>query len=61
MKDYTAQPIELDSTMVAFLEEVTKKYSLPDMGKAVRCLINYARENPGRGAEIFDEVRCTGC
>jgi hypothetical protein len=61
MKDFTARPIELDSAMVAYLEEVTKKYSLPDTGKAVRCLINYARENPDRGDEIFDEVRCTGC
>jgi hypothetical protein len=61
MKDYTARPIELDSTMVAYLEEVSKKYSLPDIGKAVRCLINYARENPDRRDEIFDEVRCQGC
>jgi hypothetical protein len=36
MKDFTARPIELDSAMVAYLEEVTQKYSLPDVGKAVR-------------------------
>jgi hypothetical protein len=61
MKDYTARPIELDSTMLAYLEEVAKKYSLADAGKAVRCLVNYARENPDRGDEIFDEIRCQGC
>ena len=61
MKDYTPQPIELDSEMVAYLEEAAKEYSLPDAGKAVRCLINYARENPEKHAEIFDEVRCVGC
>jgi len=61
MKDYTARPIELDSAMVEYLEEVAKKYSLSDTGKAVRCLINYARENPDRRDEIFDEVRCLGC
>jgi len=61
MKDYTPRPIELDSSMVQYLEEVTKKYSLSDTGKAVRCLINYARENPDRRDEIFDEVRCLGC
>jgi hypothetical protein len=61
MKDYTPRSIALDSSMVQYLEEVAKRYSLSDTGKAVRCLINYARENPDRGKEIFDEVRCAGC
>ena len=61
MKDYTPRSIELDSTMVEYLEDVAKTYALSDVGKAVRCLINYARENPDKGNEIFDEVRCTGC
>jgi len=61
MKDYTPQAIELDSSMVEYLNQMATKYSLPDMGKAVRCLINYARENPEKGNEIFDEVRCLGC
>jgi hypothetical protein len=30
MKDYKPRPIELDSEMVAYLEEVAKKYSLLD-------------------------------
>jgi len=61
MKDYTPRPIELDSAMVEYLEDVAKRYSLPDTGKAVRCLINYARENPGKQDEIFNEIRCAGC
>ena len=61
MKDFTPQPIELDSSMVEYLTEMATKYSLPDLGKAVRCLINYAREHPDKGNEIFDEVRCMGC
>jgi hypothetical protein len=61
MKDYTPRPIELDSEMVAYLEEVAKKYDLPDIGKAVRCLVNYARENDLKRDEIFSEVRCMGC
>jgi hypothetical protein len=61
MKDYTPRPIALDSSMVEYLEEVAKRYSLSDTGKAVRCLINYARENPDKGNEIFDEIRCAGC
>jgi len=61
MKDYAARPIQLDSAMVEYLEGVAKQYSLSDMSKAVRCLINYARENPDKGNEIFDEIRCLGC
>jgi hypothetical protein len=37
MKDYTPRPVDLDSSMVEYLEEMAKKYSLPDAGKAVRC------------------------
>jgi hypothetical protein len=61
MKDYAPRPIELDSEMVAYLEDVAKKYDLPDIGKAVRCLVNYARENETKRDEIFTEVRCMGC
>ena len=60
MKDYTPQAIELDSSMVEYLNEMATKYSLPDMGKAVRCLINYARENPDKRHEIFGDIHCTG-
>jgi hypothetical protein len=31
------------------------------VGKAIRCLINYARENPDKHAEIFDDIRCLDC
>jgi hypothetical protein len=61
VKDYAPRAIELDSEMVAYLEDVAKKYDLPDIGKAVRCLVNYARENDGKRDEIFNEIRCTGC
>ena len=58
MKDYQAQSIELDASMIAYLNEAAAKYSLPDLGKAVRCLVKFARENPDRGDEIFGEIRC---
>jgi len=61
MKDQQPQTIELESGKVQFLEEMAAKYGLPDIGKAVRCLVNYARENPERLDEIFDEVRCSDC
>jgi hypothetical protein len=61
MKDTTVLQIDLELAKVQFLEEVARKYSLPDVGKAIRCLINYARENPDRSDEMFGEVRCIDC
>jgi hypothetical protein len=37
-----------------------KAYGLDDAGKAVRILINYARENPDKREEIFSQIHCTG-
>lgn len=61
MSDMRSCTIELKPPMVEFLEEVVKKHNLPDVGKAVRCLVNYARENPDKLADIFDEIRCADC
>ena len=61
MSDLQSRDIPLKPGMVEFLEDIVKAYSLPDAGKAVRCLINYARENPDKRDEIFSEVRCVDC
>ena len=61
MKDYQSRPIELDVTQIEFLQEMAKTYGLADIGKAVRCLVNYARESEAKRPEIFDEIRCAGC
>lgn len=61
MKELRPCSIELDGTKLAYLEDVARAYGLPDIGKAVRCLINYARENPDKRDEIFSEIRCMDC
>jgi hypothetical protein len=61
MKDASPHPIELESEKVQFLESMAAKYGLADMGKAIRCLVNYARENPDRQDDIFSEIRCLDC
>lgn len=61
MKDYQNRPIELDTTQIEFLEEMAKAYDLPDIGKALRCLVNYARDTPDKRDEIFNEIRCAAC
>jgi hypothetical protein len=61
VKDAEPCPIELETEKVAFLKNVAEAYGLPDIGKAVRCLVNYARENPDKHEAIFGEVRCLDC
>jgi hypothetical protein len=61
MKDASSHAIELVGDQKRFLDEMASKYALPDIGKAVRCLVNYARENPDQIEAIFGEVRCLDC
>ena len=61
MKDRAVYSIELDRSMHAFLEEMVKKYSLADVGKAVRYLVNYARDETGKQDDIFADIRCLDC
>jgi hypothetical protein len=61
MKDLASQPIELAGDQQRFLQDMADKHGLPDVGKAIRCLVNYARDNPHRQEEIFGEVRCLDC
>ena len=61
MQDKTDQIIPLQEAKVAFLEQMVEAHGLSDTGKAVRCLIDYARENPDQQELIFGEVRCIEC
>ena len=61
MKDQRIYSIPLESAKVEFLEQMVKAYGLPNIDKAVRCLVNYARENPDKLEAIFVDVRCLYC
>jgi hypothetical protein len=61
VKDAASHSIDLVTDQKRFLDEMASKYGLPDLGKAVRCLVNYARENPDRQEAIFGEIRCLDC
>ena len=61
MKEKTKHEILLEAEKVEFLRSMAKTYQLPDVGKVVRCLIDYARENPDKQAAIFGEVHCQDC
>jgi hypothetical protein len=61
MKDAASYPIELETEKFEFLQAMAAKFGLADAAKAVRCLVNYARENPDKHADMFEEVRCLDC
>ena len=61
MSEMETRQVPLKPAMTQFLDEVTKAYKLDDAGKAIRCLVNYARENPDKRDEIFGEMRCLDC
>jgi len=44
-----------------FLEQMTTEYSLPDVSKTMRCLVNYARYVETARDDIFAEIRCNTC
>lgn len=60
-KDKQIYSVELEPAKAAFLEQMAEAHGLPDMGKALRCLIDYARENPQTQEEIFGGVHCVDC
>ena len=61
MKDASEHAIALESAKVQFLQEMAKEHNLPDIGKAVRCLVSYALENSDKHEAIFSEIRCLDC
>jgi hypothetical protein len=60
-KDKAVYSLELEKDMMQFMEQMTGKYQLQDVSKAMRCLINYAREVEEVRDDIFAEIRCLNC
>ncbi len=61
MDDKKTVSIELSTGQVEYLNAIVAKHGLPDHGKALRCLINFAREEKAEEDRIFAEVRCLDC
>ena len=60
-KDKALYSFELEKDMMVFIEEMTAKYNLPDVSKAMRCMVNHAREVETAQEDIFAEIRCLSC
>ncbi|MBY0585875.1 hypothetical protein K2X85_01800 [bacterium] len=55
------ESLELYEDDIAYLKEMVVKYNLADIGKAVRCLVNHAKEKAEQEKDIFDTIRCHHC
>lgn len=51
---------EINDDAQEMLNEIVEKYNLPDVSKAVRCLLDYVAED-GDWDEIFKKIRCRRC
>ena len=61
MSDTEATTLELKAHQIAYLDEMAKKYDLPDRSKALRVLITFAIQSSEQETSIFSEIRCSSC
>ena len=53
--------VELKERQVQFVDRMVEKYGLPDRGKAIRILIDFAMHETGDQKRIFEDTRCSSC
>ena len=53
--------IDLHHKQVDYLKEVVKECQINDIGKAIRCLVNFSIESEYFKDIIFDVERCINC
>lgn len=51
---------EIHADSWRMLQEIARRYELPDASKALRCLLDYAATD-GDWDQIFKQVRCRRC
>ena len=52
---------EIYSDSEKILEQIVDKYDLPDISKALRCLMDYVEEKESDWDEMFATIRCNRC
>ena len=53
--------VDLEPTQLRYLEAMMTRYAIPDVGKAVRVLVNFAMAVPEQEESIFKKTRCRHC
>lgn len=53
--------VDLEPQQLDYLERMMAQYAIPDLGKAVRVLVNHAQASPELEEQIFRKTRCRHC
>ena len=53
--------VDLEPQQLEYLERMMAQYGIPDLGKAVRVLVNHAQAAPDLEEQIFKKTRCRHC
>jgi len=50
--------VQLEPVQLRYLETMMARHTIPDLGKAVRILVNFAMAVPEQEDSIFKKTRC---
>jgi hypothetical protein len=53
--------VDLEPVQLRYLETMMARYGIPDLGKAMRVLVNFAMAMPEQEESIFKKTRCRHC
>jgi hypothetical protein len=53
--------IDLEPQQLEYVKTMMTRYGIPDLGKAVRVLVNHAQSVPELEEQIFKKTRCRHC
>ncbi len=56
-----ARRVDLEPAQLRYLEAMMARYAIPDLGKAVRVLLNFAMATAEEEERIFKKTRCRHC
>ena len=53
--------VHLEPPQLRYLETMMARHRIPDLGKAMRILVNFAMAAPDQEESIFKKTRCRHC
>jgi hypothetical protein len=53
--------VDLEPQQLDYLKRMMAQYQIPDLGKAVRVLVNHAQATVELEEQIFKKTRCRHC
>ncbi len=53
--------VDLEPQQLEYVKTMMTRYGIPDLGKAVRVLVNHAQSVPELEEQIFKKTRCRHC